>query len=195
MKPDSQGARAMAGGEVVHDLVVAQLNAKGYLFNDARTRAAFEEAKGSLFAASGQYAMACRLPLRAPWHGDADLSTRADFLIRNRQNNLIAMTIKEQESDGTAEKQLEFKIMNLVDTLLPVAVLVHGPMKGRDGLTGFTPEVLVPIWHRVRHYGRLRVYLFRSEDRLGRWIADGLPVSRAPADYDSLFATYCDGEP
>jgi hypothetical protein len=192
---DSQGAKATEAGERLKRFVASQLEVKGFVYNPGKTFGQFCESPGLLFAAAGQYAVRCHVPLRAPYHAGSRFTALADFLIRTAAGQLVCLAIKCQESGGTAEERLEFKVMNLLATGLPVAVFVHGPLAGRDAETGFSPEVLYPIWQRVQHHGRLRVYLFRHEDRLGRWIADGLPMSVKPHEYDGLCANYCDPEP
>jgi hypothetical protein len=152
------------------------------------------EAKGTLYPVAGQFAEQCRVPLIARCYRPGRL-TAVDFVVLSRCEQPILLSIKSQHSNGTAEQKLDCEMLQLIGTEQPAAMLVYGPLRGRDGDCGWSPDYLGEFWERARDYGASRLFLFRSVERLGRWIEAGLPTPSRGKTASEIFAEFCNREP
>ena len=100
---------------------------------------------------------------------------------------MVLLSSKSQQSSGSAEEKLWYEIQQLISTELPAAMFVSG--------NGFRQFFLEEVWELTRHYGGSRVYLFRTVERLARWLRDGVPVSGQGVRNSDIWAEYCDREP
>lgn len=194
--PDSQGGRAAFNGMIFEKEVFASLRAQGYTFlKDVHHLDGIKVRTGHLFPETGCFAKQVAVPLTAPYHTAKNRHAVVDFLIHTPDREFVVLSIKSQQVNGTAEEKLEFELHQLVASELPSGLLVVGPLRGRDGKLGFSPDVLGPFWDRIHHFGERRIYPFRSNLKLCHWIRSGLPVAGKGRTYSSLIAEYCDREP
>jgi hypothetical protein len=193
----SQGAKAVQNGRIVENTIASLLRLKGLVKVPAGSLESLRASRQGLWAEQGCFCQQCGVPLVAPCHRSTyNAKARVDFLIYTLAQDFVIISSKSQCSDGTAEEKLEFEIHQLIDTEIPAAMLVYGPMRGQGGATqGWSPDVLKPTWARAQHYGNNRIYLFRSVDRLTRWIEAGLPIARGGRTNSSISAEFCDREP
>lgn len=192
---DSQGAVAVFNGLRAQTLVKQFLLLGGYQHSPARFLTELQAQKGSLYDVTGQFADQCKVPLVAPYHQGRNRMVTVDFVILAKSGDVILLSVKSQRSDGSADEKLEFEVQQLIATELPAAMIVLGPIQGRDGPTGWRPAVLGEIWERARYYGSNRVLLFRTGEKLSRWIQAGMPVGGRGVTNAQIFAEYCDREP
>jgi len=172
------------------------LQIQGYSRNyHAKTLEQLKEARTTLFPVNGQFAEQCKVRLLAPYHLGADRRALVDFVMLNRGDDVVLLSIKSQQSDGTADEKLEFETQQLIATEQPAAMLVFGPVRGRDAETGWRLHVLEEIWERARHFGSGRVLLFRNTEKLTRWIQHGMPVAGRGTTSAEIFSRYCDRQP
>lgn len=192
----SGGANANYNGDKHQRMVREILIGKGYIRSNARTLEDFKAAKYTLYPAPGQWCEQCRVPLVSPYHQGRNRAAVVDCLVHSNAGDFINVSLKSQQVNGSAEQKLEFEIQQLIATELPSAMLVIGPVKGRDGPEGWSPDVLGEIWERTRHFGSSRILLFRTiEEKFMRWINAGTPVGGRGRTISDVFAEFCDREP
>jgi phage terminase large subunit GpA-like protein len=191
----TQGARAVANGLVLEDAIRSALRVEGYTALRADSLGELTSKRTGLFPEAGCFAQQCHVPLTADCHAGRNRRARVDFVALTRDGETVLVSAKSQTSDGSAEQKLEYEIRDLLSTELPAAMLVHGPVKGRDAATGWTLEVLEKIWERTRADGGNRILLFRTIERLQAWIHAGLPVRGRGRTASTVFAEFCDREP
>ena len=177
------------------EMIKNMLSIAHFQHSRAKTLEEFIQCKETLFPVAGQYADECYVPLNAPWHQKKQRKARVDFLIMPQSRELVVVSVKSQQVNGTAEGKLEYECQQLISTQLPAAMLVIGPIKGRDSKEGWTLEVLEQIWERVRYYSNDQILLFRTDAKIRRWFKEGLPVARQGKTTSQIFNLYCDLEP
>ncbi len=192
--PDSQGGRANFNGRKFEELIAAALRALGYACVPAKNLDDLISRKNGLFTEVGIFARKCHIPFDAPCHRRKNRSAEVDCAIHTNANETIILSCKSQAVNGSAEEKLEFEIRNLWATGWPAAMCVLGPLRGRDGKEGWSPDVLEPIWERTMD-GNDRIMLFRSIPRLLTWVEAGLPIASGRRTFLSLFTEFCDREP
>ena len=185
----------MENGLRLQRIVAEMLALKGYRRVRAGSIEGLLQAKNALFAERGCYAEQCDVPLVARCHARHKWTARVDFAVLAESGEVVLLSIKHQQVNGTADEKIEHEIRQLMATEHPAAILVHGPLRGRDGREGWRAEVLCPVWERTLDEGRSRILLFRTEERLARWIGDGMPVGGRGTTTAAVFAEYCDREP
>jgi hypothetical protein len=191
----TQGARAVENGRLIEKMIESHLCALGYLPNRyGHSVDALVRAHKTLTPVAGQFICQCTAPLIAPYHRGHGRTARVDFGILTCRHDVVLVSIKSQQSDGTAEEKLEFEVQQLIATELPAAMLVYGPLRGRDGPTGWSPDVLGPIWERALYLGGNRVLLFRDTPKFIRWAEAGFPVPGRGVTSAAIFAEFCDRE-
>jgi len=194
--PESQGARANYNGALFDREVHASIKALGYTFLPKVHHIESVKARtGHLFAETGCFAAEVRVPLSAPYHSGRQLEAVVDKLIYTPSGEFVVLSIKSQQSGGSCDEKLEFEFHQLVATELPAALLVCGPLKGRDGPGGWSAKVLLPFWDRIFHFGERRVYPFRSNIKMCQWIKAGLPVAGKGVSHSCIVNEFCDREP
>lgn len=177
--------------EIIRNLLLLQ----GYCRNRAVSLEELRASRMTLFPVRGQFAEQCKVRLLAPYHQRENRHALVDFVAITRLDDIVLLSIKSQHSNGTAEQKLEYEIQQLIATELPAAMLVFGPIRGRDDISGWSPDVLGEIWERARYYGSNRVLLFRTPEKLTNWIQEGMPVGGRGITSAEIFARYCDREP
>lgn len=193
---DSQGGNAANNGDRAQRLIRELLLMQGLRpVHNIKTVNGLLQSKRTLFPVPGQFLEQCQVPLVAPYHQGKNRAIVVDFGVLSKTEEVILFSIKSQSSNGTAEQKLEFEIRRLIATELPSIMFVHGPLRGRDGPTGWSPDVLEEIWERSRQDGGDRVFLFRKEEKLIRYVRDGMPVPGRGLRSSDIWAMYCDREP
>lgn len=198
MRAKSQGAKANAAGERAIKLIRQRLLTGGYQFEDCTTLEALCERGQGLYAETGRFAEEVTAPLAAAWHVGRKFRALARFAVLTHRGEGVLIGLKFQDKDGSAEARVEFHAQQLISAIRPgvgAALLVMGPLKGRDEEEGFSPWVLGPIWDRARHFSGDKLLLFRSYDKLCVWVSDGMPVAGPRVNAQALFNQYCDREP
>ncbi len=192
--PDSQGGRANFNGKKFENLITAALRALGFSQVRADTLEDLLDRRNGLFAETGIFAKQCRIPFDAPCHRRKRRGAVVDFAANTAAGDCVLLSCKSQAVNGSAEEKLEFEIRNLWATGLPAAMCVLGPLRGRDGKEGWSPDVLEPIWERTLD-GNDRIMLFRSIPKMTTWVMAGMPTAGRGRTFLSLFSEFGDREP
>jgi hypothetical protein len=192
---DEGGARAVSNGKAAQTMIRGILTGHGYTPAYVPSLKGLLNSKATLWPTSGQFAPECRVPLTAPCHRGRERSVRVDFLVLTKLNEAVVLSVKSQDKDGTADEKLEYEIRQLMSTGLPAAMVVIGPVRGRDGPTGWREHILQNIWDRILYEAGARVFLFRDTERVTRWIHAGMPVGGQGTTPSQVWAEFCDREP
>ncbi len=192
------GSKASINGKEIEDLIKMQLTlAKIREDAHATSIAGLINSVGSPWLyddeAIGSFAKQLPVELDGPANAGKNRKARVDFVLVNLFREPVLLSVKSQKSDGSAEQKLWFEIQKLIDTGIPAAVFVHGDIKGPRS-SGWGAEFLETIWDWTMYRGK-QVFLFRSQDRLIRWLKDGFPVAGKGVTFDALFNKYCDKNP
>jgi hypothetical protein len=182
-------------GYLAEQAIRIQLRQLDYAENRVKTIEQFRMATGQLFPVAGQFAYKCEVPLVAHYHEGAKLRCEVDFLLYTSMRDFVCLSIKSQMVDGTADEKLEYEINQLVASELSAAMLVVGPVRGRDAEQGWRFHVLKAIWDRTLKQGMNRVLLFRKPEKLSVWLRAGAPVAGGGRNARQIFVEYCDMEP
>jgi hypothetical protein len=193
--PDEGGARANFNGRNAQQMIATLLRHAGYQYSTMHTLEGLKNTPTTMWGMGQQFTSECYVPLIAPYHQGRDRKARVDFVVQKPSEDLVLVSVKSQDSNGSAEQKLEYEIQQLVATELPAAMIVLGPVRGRDAKTGWNHDVLCEIWERAKYYGASRVLLFRSVGKLEKWIKEGLPTGGRGVTPAAIFAQYCDREP
>jgi hypothetical protein len=183
---DSQGGRACSNGDAHERMIREMLACHGYTKVRTDTVAGLQSWKRGLYAETGCYAQHIKVPLVAHYHKVGRVAV-VDFGIINASAETVLLSNKSQQVSGSAEEKLWYEIQQLISTELPAAMFVYG--------NGFRQCFLEEIWELTRHFGGSRVYLFRTIERLTRWIREGVPVSGRGVRNQDIWAEYCDRQP
>ncbi len=160
------------------------------LLNITRWQGNLYEDDGSI----GSFCTQCEVPLVSNANHGKNRKAVIDFALVTKSGDPCVLSVKSQKSDGSAEQKLWFEIQQLIDTEMPSAMLVYGPVKHRDSVSGWGHEFLKTIWDWTKWHGK-SVLLFRNEDNLMRWIRDGFPTTGKGRTFQQTFRDYCDQEP
>ena len=183
----TQGALANQSGRHHEQSIRALLRAKGYTPVKARSLGELRGQRKGLYTEAGCFAEQCEVPLIAPYHQGRDRRVTVDFAVWTPGEQAVLLSVKSQESAGSADEKLEYEVSKLIATELPAALFVHGD--------GFRQAVLEEVWERGRHHGNSRVLLFRTYPKLLHWIEDGMPVAGRGTTNSEIFMRYADLAP
>ncbi len=184
----SQGANAVKGGKKTESHVEQILRDFGGLSRRRAENLRFLlESRDNLFGDHGIYSPQCEVPLVAAYHRGRNRKATVDFACHTFNRDVILLSVKNQDVEGTCDEKLEFEYQNLVAAEHPSALIVVG--------NGWRQDVLELIWDRAQYFGGNQVFLFRNLSRFTEWAKSGFPVPREGKTFSSIFSAFCDREP
>ncbi len=195
------GLNANKSGQAYERLIetLIRTHAKLACCEYARTLEGLTTNRGALFDAdelTGQYGRQITVALRGDVFEANNRITKADFAMCSFDRRIALVSVKSQESDGSADSKLWWEIEQLIATQKPAAVVVLGPNR-KPGQTGWSGKTLASMWDALKQRRNNSILMFRETDTFTRWLMDGFPITGkgATGTFEDVWQKYASNHP